>query len=141
RFTVNGKPTFLLGASYYGALGAPKEFIKKDLDDFQRYGFNWLRVWATWGHGQNNVSAVDAEGHAREPFLSELKRLTAEGDQRGLVLDITLTRGSSWGLSDLEAHRRAVETLIGALRLHRNWYLDLANEHDVRDRRYAPNAE
>ncbi|MFA0743737.1 MAG: hypothetical protein LASZOEIN_000515, partial [Candidatus Fervidibacter sp.] len=38
QFTVNGKPTFLLGISYYGALGAPKEFILQDLDDIQRYG-------------------------------------------------------------------------------------------------------
>ena len=35
HFTVNGKPTFLLGFSYYGALGAAPEFVHKDLDDFQ----------------------------------------------------------------------------------------------------------
>jgi len=27
-FTVNGKPAFLTGISYYGALGAPREFIE-----------------------------------------------------------------------------------------------------------------
>src|SRR4051794_31492161 len=49
RFTLDGEPTFLLGISYYAALGAPEEFIRRDLDDLQRHGFNWLRVFATWG--------------------------------------------------------------------------------------------
>src|SRR5687768_6597984 len=49
RFTLNDKATFLLGFSYYGALGAPEDFIRKDLADFRSAGFNWLRVWATWG--------------------------------------------------------------------------------------------
>ncbi len=43
RFTINGKPTFLLGISYYGALGASEDFLRRDLDDLQRLGFNWLR--------------------------------------------------------------------------------------------------
>ena len=35
RFTLNGEPTFLLGISYYGGLGAPEEFVRRDLDDLQ----------------------------------------------------------------------------------------------------------
>ena len=31
RFTLDGKPTFLLGISYYGALGAPEAFVDTDL--------------------------------------------------------------------------------------------------------------
>ena len=31
KFTVNGKPTFLYGISYYGTLGAPEAFIEQDL--------------------------------------------------------------------------------------------------------------
>jgi len=42
-FTLNGKKTFLLGASYYGALGAPDDFIARDLDDLRTLGFNWIR--------------------------------------------------------------------------------------------------
>lgn len=30
RFTIDGTPTFLLGLSYYGGLGASEEFIKGD---------------------------------------------------------------------------------------------------------------
>jgi hypothetical protein len=41
-FTINGRKTFLLGASYYRAVGAPDEFILRDLDDLRKLGFNWI---------------------------------------------------------------------------------------------------
>ena len=148
RFTLNGQPTFLLGISYYGALGASEAFMRRDLDDLQRHGFNWLRVWATWGAFDHDVSAVDARGGPREPFLGKLRWLVDECDRRGLVVDVTLTRSQASsrragavGLPDFPAHQRAVETLIQALKPHRNWYLDLANERDVRDARYVSPAE
>jgi hypothetical protein len=148
RFTLNGNPTFLLGLSYYGALGASEDFMRRDLDDAQRYGFNWLRVWATWESFGNDVSAVDSRGQPRQPFVDRLKWLIAECDRRGLVVDVTLARGkrlpdatSIGHLPDLESHQRAVATIVNALKQHRNWYLDLANEHDVRDERYVPPAE
>ncbi len=144
-FLLNGKPAFLLGFSYYGGLGAPEESIRRDLDDLGKAGFNWLRVWATWGAFGNDVSAVNAKGDAREPFLGRLERLVAECDRRGMVVDVTLTRGKGapnaagdGPLADLESHRRAVETLVKALKGHRNWYLDLGNERDVRDARHVP---
>lgn len=138
QFTLNGRPLFLLGISYYGALGASEEFIKRDLDDMQRYGFNWIRVWATWDAFGNDVSAVEGKtGAGREPFLSKLKSLIAECDRRGMVVDVTLSRGSGSLLQSLEAHRRAVETLVTALKEHRNWYLDLANERNIRDLRFV----
>jgi hypothetical protein len=140
RFTQNGEPTFLLGMSYYGALGAPEDFVRHDLDDLTRNGFNWLRVWATWSAFDRDVSAVDAEGRPREPFLGRLKWLVAECDRRGLLVDVTLTRGepaNGGAIPNLQAHHRAVETLVGALKGHRNWYLDLANERDVRDARHV----
>jgi hypothetical protein len=135
RFTLNGKPTFLLGISYYGALGAPEDFISRDLDDMQRHGFNWIRVFATWTFFGNDVSAVDEEGKAREPFLGRLKWLIAECDRRGMVVDVTLMRDKgttgTGRLPTLAAHRCAVETLVAALKPQRNWYLDLANERNI----------
>ena len=93
RFTINGRPTFLLGISYYGGLGASDDSVRRDLDDLQRDGFHWLRVWATWSAFDRDVSAVNADGEPREPFLSKLQSLVAECDRRGLVVDVTLTRG------------------------------------------------
>src|SRR5687767_9696861 len=123
RFTLNQRPTFLLGFSYYGALGAREDFIRQDLRDFRAAGFNWLRVWATWGGYDTNVSAVTTAGHPREPYLGRLKWLVSECDRSGMVVDITLTRGKE--LPDFPAHLAAVETLVGALKPFRNWYLDL----------------
>ena len=58
-------------------------------------------------------------------------------DEQGVVVDVTLSRGNgSTGparLQTLEAHRRAVETLLTALKAHRNWYLDLANERNIKE--------
>lgn len=141
RFTVNDQPRFLLGASYYAGLGATPEFLRQDLDDLGRHGFNWIRVWATWAAFTNDVSAVDGSGHAREPFLGRLRDLVAECDRRSLIVDVSLSRGNGVTgparLGDLERHRRAVETLVTALRPYRNWYLDLANERSIRDVRYV----
>lgn len=139
QFTLDGAPTFLLGASYYGGLGASEETVRRDLDALQRHGFNWIRVWATWASVTNVVSAVDGDGNARAPFLERLRRLVAECDRRGLVVDVTLARGrAAQGLLPaLPAHRRAVETLLLALKPHRNWYLDLANERNVGDARFV----
>jgi hypothetical protein len=144
RFTINGRPTFLLGISYYAGLGASKEFVRSDLDDLQHHGFNWIRVWATWGAFGKDVSAVDVKGEAREPFLGNLKWLVSECDRRGMIVDVTLTRGKAkegGHLPDMAAHRGAVEVIVKALKEHRNWYLDLANEHDVGDDRHVSTAQ
>jgi hypothetical protein len=148
RFTLGGEPAFLLGISYYGGLGATDEFVRRDLDDIQRHGFNWLRVWATWENFGEDVSAVDAQGHPREPYMERLKRLVAECDRQGLVVDVTLARGKATSdaptpgrLPDLAAHKRAVESIVDTLKPHRNWFIDLANERDVGDDRYVPPAE
>ncbi len=145
QFTVNGRPAFLLGVSYYGALGASEDTLRRDLDEIERRGFNWIRVWATWGAFDNDVSAVDAEGNARQPYLARLQRLVAECDRRGLIVDVTLSRGNGVTgpprLASLAAHRRAVEAIVTALKPKANWYLDLSNERNIRDGRYADVAD
>lgn len=141
EFTLNGRAAFLLGCSYYGGLGASEESVRRDLDDLQRHGFNWIRVWATWAAFDHDVSAVDAEGRARTPYLDRLLALVEDCDRRGMVVDVTLSRANGVSgpsrLQSLEAHRRAVETLVTRLRPWRNWYLDLANERSIRDARYV----
>ncbi|MHC4630353.1 MAG: glycoside hydrolase 5 family protein [Planctomycetota bacterium] len=141
QLTINGKPTFLVGISYYGALGAPRDFIQRDLDDMQKYGFNWFRVWATWGAFDNEISAVDRQGWPREPYLAKLQWLVAECDRRGMIVDVTLSRGNgvtgSVRLQSAEALRRAAKTLVASLKPYRNWYLDMGNERNIRDKRFV----
>ena len=144
RFTLNGQSGFLVGVSYYAGLGASAETVRRDLDDLQRFGFNWLRVWATWDSFGENVSALDATGKGREPYLQRLQSLVAQCDKRGMVVDVTLARsrpeqqkGGRVHLPGLKAHKQALHTIIDALKPHRNWYLDLANERDVGDDRFV----
>jgi len=141
RFTLDGEPTFLLGISYYGALGAPEAFVRRDLADMERLGVNWIRVWATWAAFENDVTAFDDQGEPREPYFSRLEWLVAECDRRGTVVDVTLTRGNRVvgkpRIRSLESHRRAVETVVSRLKPYRNWYLDLANERNIRDKRFV----
>jgi endo-1,4-beta-mannosidase len=140
-FTLNGQPTFLLGISYYGALGAPNAVIVRDLAEMQKHGFNWIRVWATWAAFDNDVSAVTREGKAREPYLGRLRWLIEECDRRGMVVDVTLSRGNGVTgpsrLGKLECSRQAVETLVTSLQSCRNWYLDLGNERNIKDQRHV----
>jgi hypothetical protein len=144
RFTLNGKPTFLLGMSYYGGLGASDQTVRRDLDMLKRHGFNWIRVWATWSFGDADVSAVDSTGAPRSPYMGRLVRIVEECAKRGMVVDVTLSRGRAaigGGIPDAAAHAAAVRSVIAALKGHRNWYLDLANERDVRDARYVSTKE
>ena len=141
RFTLNDTPTFLYGISYYGGLGATKEQSLADLDRIKSLRLNWIRVWATWGGFDNDISAVDADGSPRQPFLSQLQWLLAECDRRGIVVDVTLSRGNgangSPGLQKFAAHKKAAETIIAALRDRGNWYLDLGNERNIGDARFV----
>jgi hypothetical protein len=141
RFTIDDKPTFLLGASYYAGLGAKKEFVRRDLDELQRFGFNWIRVWATWSAFQTDLSAVNAsDGNVRQPFFDRLEWLIAECDRRHMIVDVTLSRGDGTGATRVETqeqHRAVVNTLVTALKSHRNWYLDLSNERNIRDKRFT----
>lgn len=140
-FTVNQRPTFLLGISYYGGLGASEAQIRSDLKAMRQAGFNWLRVWATWGAFGKEVSAVDGEGRPRQEYLTKLQFLVAEADRLGLIVDVTLSRGNGVTgparLNTAQAHRQAVETVTKALRGHRNWYLDVANERNMKDARFT----
>jgi hypothetical protein len=144
-FTIDGKPAFLVGISYYGALGASDDFVRRDLADMKRHGINWIRVWATWAAFDHDVSAVDKDGRPRKQFLDKLRGLVAECGRRGMNVDVTLSRGNGIvgppRLQSLDAHKRAVETIVAALKSEPNWYLDLANERDVRDKRFVSVAE
>jgi len=147
RFTINGKPAFLLGISYYGGAAAPADTVRQDLDDLAARHINWVRVWATWASGDENTSAVTASGEPRQPYFDQLAELVRLADERGIVVDVTLTRGplgsrpADEALTNVEDHCRAAQALAAALRGFGNVYIDMANERDVRDARFVPYEE
>jgi hypothetical protein len=142
-FALDGKPTFLLGCSYYAGLGASEDTLRRDLDAMQQHGFNWVRVWATWAAFDHDVSAVDRlTGEPTPRYMANLNRLIAECDRRSMVVNVTLSRGNGATgperLQGIRPHRKAVESLCRALAEHRNWYLDLSNERNIKDKRFTP---
>jgi len=145
RFALDGRSVFLLGASWYGGLGASQETLRGDMDALRQRGFNWVRVWATWRAFGEDVSAVDAEGRPRTQHLVRLKRVLQECGRRGMVVDVTISRGDGSRdtprLASFDAHERAVRTLVESLRPFPNWMLDLANERNVGDARHVPFAD
>jgi endo-1,4-beta-mannosidase len=140
-FLVDKKPTFLLGASYYGGLGVPDDSVDRDLKNLKELGFNWIRVWVTWGAFDNNISAVDYQGNAREPYLSKLKKLCEKANKLGMIVDVTFSRGNgvagSGSLPSQEAHLNAVTVIAKELMPYRNVYIDIANERNINDRRHV----
>jgi hypothetical protein len=142
RFLVDGEPKFLLGCSYYGALGAPDEILHADLDEMQTCGFNWIRVWATWAAFENDVSAVDrSTGKLRPQYLRRLRGIVRECDRRRMIVNVTLSRGNGVTgkerLQDSDAQHTAVEALLNSLNGYANWYLDLSNERNISDNRFT----
>ncbi|NUM53180.1 MAG: hypothetical protein HUU46_06025 [Candidatus Hydrogenedentes bacterium] len=139
-FTLNDKPVFLLGASYYGALGSEREeFIEQDMDDFAAHGFNWVRVWATWADFDNNVSAVATNGLPRQPYMARLERLCELASVRGIVVDVTVTRGKPPAFpSNFPEHLAVMNCLAKGLKRFRNVYFDIGNERNVGDERHVP---
>lgn len=141
RLAINGKPTFLIGISYYAGLGLSEDQMRRDLDTLKKAGFNWLRIWATWDGFDNDVSAVEADGAPRPQFMKKLVTLVAEADARGFIIDVTFSRGETIHkkarIQTVEHHTRAALAVADALAAHRNWYLDLSNERNIGDRRHA----
>jgi len=138
---LDGRPAFLLGCSYYSGVGAMEEVYGKDLGELRNCGFNWIRVWATWGAYGKDVSVVDGKGEVRKEYFDRLRKLIDECDRRGMLVDVTLSRGNGATgparLQTPEAHQKAVEALVKGLKEKRNWWLDLANERNVRDARFV----
>lgn len=138
QFTINKKAVFMTGISYYGAMSIESpSFIRKDLDDMKHDGLNWIRVWMNWNPTDMNVSVVTPDGDLRKPYISRLKYLIRECNRRGMIVDITFTRGADPFPSNQTQHLKCVQTIAKELKPYRNLYIDVGNERDVRDARYV----
>ncbi|HUW60842.1 MAG TPA: hypothetical protein VMZ06_07520 [Candidatus Bathyarchaeia archaeon] len=143
QFTLDGRLAFLLGCSYYGALGVNDEAaLEADLNDLERIGFNWIRVWATWNAFGNDTSVLTADGAPNARCLDRLTRLCEMAGKRGMVVEVTVSRGEDDCFPhDVKSHLAVVEQLARTVKPFRNVYFDLGNERNVRDGRYVPMGE
>jgi len=82
-FTIDGKPTFLEGVSYFGIGSVLSEFIEADLKDIQRDGFNWVRCWVFWA---GNWSVLTPNGQLL-PGFTNLMHIIQTADKLGMIVD------------------------------------------------------
>ena len=138
-FTLNGKKAFLLGASYYAALSLEDSAsVDADLRDFAAYGFNWIRVWATWECDGVNISAIAPDGSIREPYMTRLLQLCEKAASRNMVIDVTLTRNKGPSFPATQQEHKTILTLLATkLKPFRNLYFDVANERNIGDVRHV----
>jgi len=106
QFTINDHSTFLLGISYYGATSIEQpEGWRTELRRLHELGFNWVRIWVNWAHGDKDFSAVDRDGNLTEPYWTRFKDIVAYCNCIGIVVDVTFSRNR---LTEHQAHLKAV---------------------------------
>jgi hypothetical protein len=145
RFTVDGRPRFLLFVSYFDGLRATG--LESDLD-FIRHdlGFDGIRVFANWWVYDRDATPCpaaaddtlfDADGRVRgdgpRPTgpLARLLHLLREAGRRGLVVDLSFARETVPGGMTVEAYARALRRTAFLLRGQRHVLFDLQNERDL----------
>ena len=135
HFSIDGKPTYLNGISYYSALSiADPNMVKADLDDMTADGFNWIRMWVHWNAEGENISALDENGKFREPYMSRLKSLVKMCNERKMIVDVTMARNRK---QPFAGYLESARVLARELKPYRNIYIDVGNERDIRDDRYV----
>lgn len=122
RFTLNGVPTFLLGVSYFDALG----WKTSDFDMLAARKFNLIRVWLDWGVSTDRSrSFFDADGNLVR--VAQLLGLVRAAAARGIVVDVTIL--DSDNASGAGNPENAVRNAMRALSGEPNVFFDLVNEH------------
>lgn len=140
RFTLCGEPTFLLGVSYFDAVG----WRASDLDALQARRFNLIRIFLDWSIIDFNVvrlSPLAARGFVTPDGSltnsESLLKLVRACAARGIVVDVTILTAlynAAHPLSktlDMPSRERAVRSAAGLLKDEPNVLFDVCNEHDV----------
>jgi hypothetical protein len=140
RFTINGKPEFLLGISAFDAVGHRSD---QDLDRLRERGFRLMRVWGYWEQVILNSQAPQVPGKVEANVwfrpdgsldpekLRQLKDLLERADRRGMVLDLTVFNTfDSFPGDYLPKSEKGLKELTAALRGYRNLLFDVYNEHN-----------
>ena len=130
KFTIDGEPTFLLGVSYFDALG----WSNADLDALQARRFNLIRIFLDWGirpGGNRTRSHFNPDGSMKNTTsLLDFVRACAA---RGVIVDVTILSSDSKSLGDWTSGafpQTAVRNAVRLLAPEPNVFFDLVNEHN-----------
>ena len=138
RFTLNGRPAFLVFVSYSDGVrrisdSGATTVLDADLDYFVRKGLSGLRVFPNWQFPGDTLMHCD--GTLRPLQLEKLKTLVDRAAEKGLVVDVSFTidtvktpQGSP--CLNASGYNTALQAATGALAGRSNLLFDLQNEHD-----------
>jgi hypothetical protein len=138
RFTVNGRPAFLVLVSYFDGVrrisdSGATTVLDADLDYFVRKGVSGLRVFPNWQFPADTLMQCD--GTLRPVQLEKLKTFLDRAAEKGLVVDVSFTidtvkspQGSP--CLSASAYNTALQAATAALAGRPNLLFDLQNEHD-----------
>jgi hypothetical protein len=139
RFTVDGRPAFLIFVSYFDGVRripddlASTAILDADLDYFVRKRVGGVRVFPNWQFRSETL--MDCDGALRPRQLAKLKKLVGRAVAKRLVVDLSFTidvvknaqEKQCLGAAD---YKHGLETVTTALAGTTNVLFDLQNEHD-----------
>ncbi len=150
RLTLDGQPQFLLILSYFDGLrtmaSAPQRVVS-DLtyikNTIRAHGIRVLVNWCDYretaspGCAPVRDTLIQADGSLRQPSLEALGDLLEAAAERGLVVDLTLTKDAvrhpvsgEKDAAPFGAYRDAIRKLVAheSIRPYRNFLIDVQNE-------------
>ena len=145
RFTVDGRPRFLLFVSYFdGMRRANANRGAGDVDtDFaylKRAGYDGVRLMVNWqypcggGPTDDEQKLFSGDGRINEPMWRVLIRFLERAAAHGLIVDVTFTRDTYEAPIPVDAYRAAIAGVAGRLLAaggHRHVLFDIQNEYPI----------
>ena len=139
RFTIDGRPTFLVFVSYFdGVRRIPDSLsstavLDADFDYLVSRGAAGVRVFPNWQFRSETL--MDCAGKLRPLQLRKLTMFVDRAAAKRLVVDVSFTVDvvrNSQGRQCLSAanYKQALGSVTAALRGRTNVLFDLQNEHD-----------
>lgn len=133
-FTCDGVPCWLLGASYYDALG----YKLTDFDSLQLFRFNAIRIFADGKefetrNGTGPRGFLNADGSLRNS--ATLLQLVRDAKARGIYVDVAILNSAYDGggyteVTDAPSRLAAVTNVATLLKDEPNVMLEIMNEWD-----------
>lgn len=147
RLTLDGRPFFFQGLSFFNAIYNPAFNAERGmwLRKFLAAGVNALRIWCQWnfapprtfvGVDPDHVMYGD-DGAVRERWFARLSEILSDMDRLGMVAEVTALSHERENQLRLAAQERAVRELARLLRPHRNVILQIWNEDSREIRRHC----
>jgi hypothetical protein len=142
RFTVDGRPQFLLFVSYFDGLRRASYGGEVDTDFayLKRVGFDGVRILVNWQYPCGSGPADDAsklfagDGSINEAMWKVFVRVLDRAAVHRLVVDVTFTRDTYGAPIAVDAYRTAIASVARRLLAdggYRHVLFDIQNEYPL----------